>query len=79
MAQARFAYILSTGGQDAFVPYLVVLSQENEHSDPRIERGFWPVEMRKAGPRRCFVKTYAQTPHCQGAFSSFFAIPIRGA
>lgn len=63
MAHARFAYILSIGGLEARAPYVVVLSQENEHSDFRIERGFWPVEMRKAGPRRCFVKTYAQTPH----------------
>lgn len=62
-APARFAYILSIGGQDAFTPYLVVLSQENEHSNPRIECGFWLLEMRKAGPRRRFVKTYAQTPH----------------
>jgi hypothetical protein len=66
-------------GQDAFAPYLVVLSQENKHSDLRIERGFWLLEMRKAGPRRRFVKTYAQTPHCQGVFSSFFAIPDQRA
>ena len=71
----RFAYILSTGGQDAYEPYLMVLSQENEHSDLRTESGFWLLEMRKAGLRRRFVKTYAQTPHCQGGFSSFFAIP----
>ena len=62
-AEARFAYILSIGGLDARAPYVVVLSQENEHSDFRIECGFWLLETRKAGPRRRFVKTYAQTPH----------------
>jgi hypothetical protein len=78
-AQARFAYILRIGRQEAYAPYLVVLSQENKHSDLRIERGFWLLEMRKAGSRRRFVKTYAQTPHCQGVFSSFFAIPDQRA
>jgi hypothetical protein len=62
-AQARFAYILSMGGRHAGALYVAVLSQENEHSGLRIERGFWLLEMRKAGPRRRFVKTYAQTPH----------------
>ena len=62
-AQARFAYILSIGWQNACALYVVVLSQENEHSDLSIERGFWLVVMRNAGPRRRFVKTYAQTPH----------------
>ena len=71
-AQARFAYILSVGGQDACAPYLVVLSQENKHSDLRVECGFWLLEMRKAGPGRRFVKNLCTDPALTGPFLIFF-------